>query len=160
MKKTTKGTSVFSGALGLFQPKANKVKTRSARKSSAKVLTKKNGQSNQAGAASFRSAEIEFEDCACDAVKALGGKRLLLRDVPLIPVQDCDKPNCSCSYTRYSDRRLWTEDRRAFYSLKTSHYIQSDSKERRYVQDRRATQDFVAGASDSLEDFESWFNET
>jgi hypothetical protein len=159
MKRTTKGTSIFSGARGLFQPKANKVKARSARKSSAKVLTKQKGQSNQAVAGSFRSAEIEFEDCACDAVKALGGQRLLLRNVPLLPVPDCDKPNCKCSYVRYNDRRLWSEDRRAFYSLKTSHYIQGDSKERRKMQDRRTTQDAVAGASDSLEDFEAWFNE-
>ena len=159
MKRTTKGTSFFSGALGLLQPKAKKMKARSARKSSAKVWKKHNGQSNQDSAASFRSAEIEFEACACDAVKALRGQRLLLSDVPLLPVPDCDKPNCKCSYVRYTDRRLWTDDRRAFYSLKTSHYIQSDSQERRKVQDRRATQDFDAGPSDSLEDFESWFKE-
>ena len=160
MKRTNKGSSIFSEALGLFQPKPTKVKSRTARKSGAKILTKRNGRSRRAGVVNFRAAEIEFEDCACDAVKALGGQRLLLREVPRIPVPDCDKPNCTCSYVRYNDRRLWTEDRRAFYGFKTSHYIQGDSRERREVQDRRATKESVAGESDSLEDFESWFNAT
>jgi len=157
MSRTQKGTSVFSGVLGVFKSSSSKVKKRSARKPSAGVLSKKNKQASKASTAGFRAAEIEFDDCACEAVMAMQGQRFLVRDVPPIPVPDCDKPNCQCSYVRYRDRRHWTEDRRATYSLKTSHYIQSDSKERRLVQDRRAADESTGAASNSLEDFESWF---
>jgi hypothetical protein len=157
MSRTAKGTSIFSGALGFFQSKPTKVIKRSARKSSAGVLSKKNKQASRTSTARFRSAEIEFDDCACDAVKAIQGQRFLVRDVLRLPVPDCDKPNCQCSYVRYNDRRIWTEDRRAFYSLKTSHYIQSENKERRKTEDRRAANESAGAASDSPEDYESWF---
>ena len=157
MSRTPKGTSFFSGVLGFFQSSPSKVHKQSARKSSAGILSKKNKQVSRVSAALFRAAEIEFEDCACDAVKALQGQRFLVSNVPRIPVPDCDQPSCQCTYSRYNDRRLWTEDRRAFYSLKTSHYIQGDNKERRKVQDRRAADNADGAAPDSLEDLESWF---
>ena len=157
MSRTVKGTSGFSGVLGFFKSNPSKVKKRSARKSSAGVLTRKNKQASRASTAGFGAAEIKFDDCACEAVMAMQGQRFLVRDVPPLPVPDCDKPNCKCSYARYRDRRHWTEDRRAFYSLKTSHYIQGDGKERRLVQDRRSADDSTGVASNSPEDFESWF---
>ena len=157
MSGTTQGTSLFSGVLGFFQSKPTKVKKRSARKSSTGVLSKKNKQVSRTSTARFRAAEIEFDDCGCDAVKAMQGQRFLVRDAPRLPVPDCDKPNCQCSYVRYNDRRLWSEDRRVFYSLKTSHYVQSDNKERRKSQGRRAADESVGAESYSLEDFESWF---
>jgi hypothetical protein len=157
MSRTTKDTSMFSRALGFFKSRPSKVKKRSARKSNAGVLSKKNKQVSRTSTARFRAAEIEFDDCACEAVKAMQGQRLLVRDVPRLPLPDCDKPSCQCSYVRYKDRRIWTEDRRAFYSLKTSHYIQGDGKERRKVQDRRAADESAGGAPDSLDDMESWF---
>lgn len=157
MNRTPTGTSIFSGARGFFQSRPAKVKKRSARKSSGQILLKKNRQANRANIACFRAAEIEFEDCACDAVKTLQGRRFLVSEVPRIPVPDCDKTNCQCSYVRYSDRRLWSEDRRAFFGLNTSHYIQGDSKERRKLQDRRADQNSAGAASDSFDEFESWF---
>lgn len=147
---------MFSGALGFIQSRPSKVKKRSARKTSAKILSNRNKHASRAGATRFRAAEIEFEDCACDAVKAMQGQRFLVRDVPRIPVPDCDKSNCRCSYVRYNDRRLWTEDRRAFFGLKTSHYVQGDSQERRKVQDRRTAAECADSEPDSLENIEAW----
>lgn len=155
MSRATKSTSLFSRALSLFQSKPAGLGKRSPRRSSTGVVSKKRKPAD--GAARYRAAEIESGDCACDAVKAIQGIRFLVREVPRLPVPDCDKPNCQCSYIRYNDRRIWTEDRRAFYSLHSSHYIQGESKDRRKSEFRRAADASAGAASGSLDDFESWF---
>ena len=54
----------------------------------------------------FRAAEIiPGNDGACAAARGLAGKRFLAKQVPLIPLRDCDYPNCHCSYRRHPDRR-------------------------------------------------------
>jgi hypothetical protein len=41
----------------------------------------------------------------CEAMRALAGKRLLVRDAPLLPLPGCDQPMCGCQYKFSSDRR-------------------------------------------------------
>ena len=85
-------------------------------------------------------------------------QRFLVKNVPPIPVPDCDSPNCQCSYIRYKDRRLWTEDRRARFSRNADVYRQGDRKDRRRVEDRRVSADSRARSFDAdLDDFESWY---
>ena len=55
----------------------------------------------------FRAAEvIPGNDGACLAARELAGKRFLTRQVPIIPLRDCNYPNCHCTYRRHRDRRL------------------------------------------------------
>ena len=55
----------------------------------------------------FRAAEvIPGNDGACFAARELAGKRFLTRQVPKIPLRDCNYPNCHCTYRRHRDRRL------------------------------------------------------
>lgn len=57
----------------------------------------------------FRAAEvIPGNDGACAAARELAGKRFLARQVPMIPLRDCDYPNCHCTYRRHRDRRHMT----------------------------------------------------
>lgn len=42
---------------------------------------------------------------ACPAVLAIAGKRYLSRDLPKLPLPDCDKAHCECGYRRHRDRR-------------------------------------------------------
>ena len=155
MDRTPKGSLFFPGVLKKLYPRPTKVKAGSARKTSARMHTKKKQRANPDQANAYRSAEIECQDCACDAAKKLAGTRFLLSDVPLIPVPDCTSPNCKCSYTRYKDRRSWAGDRRALFTLHNEHRI-SDSSERREKESRRAGDDATGVASDDDSDFESW----
>ena len=57
----------------------------------------------------FRSAEIIPGNAgACLAARELAGKRFLAKKVPMIPLRDCNYPNCHCSYRRHLDRRQLT----------------------------------------------------
>jgi hypothetical protein len=164
MSKTPETPTVFFSALKLFGKKPAsrkpvKTRTRSARKASAKVLTnrRKNTEPNMSSA--YRAALIEFEDCACDAVKELAGKRLLVSEIPKIPVPDCTSPNCKCTYVRYRDRRSEYNDRRSFTVMRGSNlYTQTGNKERRRTEDRRKSDSSNYGASEESLEFEKWCN--
>jgi len=157
MSRTTKGTSIFSGALGLFQSRPRKISRAAASRNGTRALSKKQGK-GRSGPNPYQSAEIEFDpQCACDAVKRIAGRRFLVRDVPTIPVPDCDVTGCKCTYIRFKDRRLWVEDRRAHYSLATDLYRKGDKQDRRRRKDRRVSEESVARGATAQDDFESWF---
>lgn len=42
---------------------------------------------------------------ACNAVRALAGKRFLSRKMPKLPLPECDRPQCECGYKYHKDRR-------------------------------------------------------
>ena len=46
----------------------------------------------------------------CEAASGLAGERFLTDEAPLLPLADCDQPDCGCRYQHYTDRR--TDDRR------------------------------------------------
>ena len=154
MDRTPKGSSFFPGVFKMLYSKPTRVKAQTARKASARINAKQKQRGNLDQADAYRSAEIEFEDSACDAVKKLEGTRFLLSDVPLIPVPDCTLPDCKCSYIRYKDRRSWSEERRALFKLHNEPRT-GDSSERRKNEGRRASDDETGDASDDF-DFESW----
>lgn len=88
----------------------------------------------------FAGAEvIPRKDCCCDAVRAIAGRRFLSREVPLIPLRDCDQPNCACTYRRYAERR--TSVRRAVdlgAGFDSRLGQQSDDRRRAHIPGRRA----------------------
>jgi hypothetical protein len=42
---------------------------------------------------------------ACAAARALGDRRFLSRDAPVLPLKDCDSAECTCRYEHFEDRR-------------------------------------------------------
>ena len=56
--------------------------------------------------ARFRGVQLNpnHDDC-CDAVRASIGQRFLSRDVPMLPLDDCDSEDCRCTYELFDDRR-------------------------------------------------------
>jgi len=59
-----------------------------------------------------------LNDC-CREVKALNGKRFLVRNAPILPLAGCEMAECQCRYVRFNDRRQ--EPRRdSEYGIKTS----------------------------------------
>jgi hypothetical protein len=54
----------------------------------------------------FNAVEvIPRKDASCEAVRAIAGQRFLPEEAPLVPLPDCDEPNCDCTYRRFDDRR-------------------------------------------------------
>jgi hypothetical protein len=54
----------------------------------------------------YRGAEVIAAEDACDASKTLATVRLLAADVPLLPLNTCDRPaTCKCKYRHFDDRR-------------------------------------------------------
>jgi len=85
------------------------------RRSSNKKGATKKGKSNAArkgGAVAsgtgskFQAVAISsgLNDC-CREVKALAGKRFLMRSAPTLPLKNCDLSECNCRYIKYQDRR-------------------------------------------------------
>lgn len=58
----------------------------------------------------YQAAALRCGPGACQAAQKLDGQRMLARDIPLIPLTDCDQADCQCHYERFDDRR--TEHRR------------------------------------------------
>ena len=137
MTRTTKGSSYFSGVVAFFRGKPQNIKSSTARKASARVQTR---QSPGASADShpYRAAEIVCEHNACPAAAELAGKRFLLREVPRIPLADCTSRNCACTYVRHKDRRSWSGNRRAEFSMRTKLFPTLGHDERRRRIGRRS----------------------
>lgn len=54
----------------------------------------------------FAGAEIVVQrGSCCEAARAIAGKRFLAKEIPLVPLRDCDTQQCTCSYRRFHDRR-------------------------------------------------------
>ncbi len=93
----------------------------------------------------YRATSIVFDDAACDAVKALGGKRFLDRDrdVPRLPLKDCSNSQCTCKYAHHDDRRDSSEDRRHPSALKSELYERGSDPNRREKKRGRRKSDWA-----------------
>lgn len=81
----------------------------------------------------YRATSIQADADACGAVKTVAGKRYLdtERDLPVLPLPECDAGRCNCRYQRYEDRRDSEEDQRHPSALKSELYDQTGKPDRR-----------------------------
>jgi len=81
----------------------------------------------------FGAVEIRIRSGACGAARALEGQRFLSKNAPALPLGTCAAAQCSCSFSKLSDRRT---DGRRFQQggLTASLFIASN---RRTKRDRR-----------------------
>jgi hypothetical protein len=151
MNRTPKGSSYLSGVLDLLLGKPRKIKATTVRKSAAQVLGKQK-QPIPAETYPYRAAEITRGQGACAAAIAISGKRLLLQEVPLLPLPDCTSRKCNCTYIRHKDRRSLTSNRRAEFSMQTRLYSTYADEDRRRRRGRRAEDE----ESVTEFDFDKW----
>lgn len=59
----------------------------------------------------YHCVVIRHSPKACAAVKRLSGRRLLSKEVPRLPLPECDADVCTCRYAHFADRRQG-DDRR------------------------------------------------
>jgi len=91
---------------------------------------------NEAPVAAFHAVEIRCTEGACQAAKDAGGKRYLATEVPLMPLEQCDRRDqCECSYRHFQDRR---HGPRRTADDAVSSRAHTDCVERRRSESRRA----------------------
>ncbi len=86
----------------------------------------------------YHAVSIKFEANACDAAKAMTGRRFLASAAPRLPLPDCNVLECRCRFAHHDDRRSGNDRRSPFgargYSPSGSG---SFEKERRVGSERR-----------------------
>ena len=92
---------------------------------------------------------------ACDAAKALIGKRFLATQAPIFPIDGCDVASCSCGYRHHGDRR---DGQRRELNIGISGQFRIGD-DRRVVSDRREERQRSDGeADDEPTDYSIYFD--
>jgi hypothetical protein len=81
----------------------------------------------------WRATSIVHDTRACEAVKAIGGRRFLdtEKQLPKLPLPECNAERCNCKYVHHEDRREESEDRRSPNALQAELYDRSGEVNRR-----------------------------
>ncbi len=85
----------------------------------------------------YRAVAIKYSENACDAAKAMTGRRFLSNAAPRLPLPECDFPKCRCKFAHYGDRRTGRERRSPFAPAAVTGSTGSFQRERRERTDRR-----------------------
>jgi hypothetical protein len=94
---------------------------------------------NSTKANPYRATAIVSGENNCQAAKAIGEKRFLVadRDIPRLPLTNCDVANCTCTYSHYEDRRNEDGERRGPMGLHSELHQYFGQMERRVKRGRR-----------------------
>ena len=84
----------------------------------------------------FHAVSLAPAGHACEAAKAIEGKRFLSTAAPRIPLPDCDVATCNCQFIHHKDRRRASDRRKQFRKINIGE-TGALQKERRYRGDRR-----------------------
>ncbi len=89
----------------------------------------------------YHAVSIKFDAKACNAAKALEGRRFLATAAPKLPLPDCDVLDCKCRFVHHKDRRTGKDRRSPFggggFGAGTGRF----DSEQRAGKDRRADRD-------------------
>ena len=85
----------------------------------------------------YRAVAIKYSENACDAAKAMTGRRFLSNAAPRLPLPECDFLECRCQFANHDDRRAGRDRRSPFDPTGATDGTGSYEKERRERTDRR-----------------------
>ncbi len=85
----------------------------------------------------YHAVSIRFPKDACDAAKAMAGRRFLATAAPQLPLPDCDATACTCRFAHHDDRRSGKDRRSPFSPTSTIVGTGSYEVEKRAGGDRR-----------------------
>jgi hypothetical protein len=108
---------------------------RKAEKSSERPLPPRPASAGSTSA--FHAVSIKLGANACEAAKAMAGKRFLSGAAPRIPLGDCNVLECKCRFVHHKDRRH-NDDRRSPFGQGLSSATGTHPTEQRRAGDRRA----------------------
>jgi hypothetical protein len=87
----------------------------------------------------YRATAIVGCKNVCAAVSEIAGKRFLVsdRNVPPLPLSNCNAVKCTCTYAHYEDRRSYDGDRRGPVGLQSELHRYLGQVEQRVKPGRR-----------------------
>ena len=91
----------------------------------------------KAGESQFHAVSIKITGTACDAAKAMTGRRFLSAAAPKLPLPDCDVLECNCRFVHHKDRRSGKDRRSPFSPAGFGGGTGSFERDKRQVKDRR-----------------------
>ena len=89
----------------------------------------------------YHAVAIKYSENACDAAKAMTGRRFLSNAAPRLPLPECDFLECRCQFAHYKDRRAGRDRRSPFATSGAGGATGSYARERRERTDRRKQED-------------------
>jgi LPXTG-motif cell wall-anchored protein len=89
------------------------------------------------GRSAYHAVSIKFDEGACEAAKAMGGRRFLANAAPRLPLPECDALECRCRFVHHADRRSGRDRRSPFAAAGYGGGTGSFEKERRGTSGRR-----------------------
>ena len=92
-----------------------------------------------AATSQFHSVSLKIAGTACDAAKAMTGRRFLATAAPKLPLPDCDVLECSCRFVHHKDRRTGKDRRSPFSPAGFGGGTGSFKRDQREGEDRRQT---------------------
>lgn len=92
----------------------------------------------------FHAVAIKYSENACNAAKAMTGRRFLANAAPRLPLPECDFLECRCQFAHYEDRRAPRDRRSPFTAAGVAGATGSFERERRQRSDRRKADDQIA----------------
>jgi len=91
----------------------------------------------------YHAVSLKYSSNACDAAKAMTGRRFLAGAAPRLPLKGCDAPECRCGFAHHSDRRSGNDRRNPFNPATYAGGTGTFKVERRVQRDRRRSGDAI-----------------
>lgn len=85
----------------------------------------------------FHAVSLKYSEKACNAAKAMTGRRFLSSAAPRLPLPDCDVLECRCTFSHHKDRRSGSDRRSPFTPAAYSGSTGAYERERREQRGRR-----------------------
>lgn len=101
------------------------------------AAAKKTDDSGTKARGAYHAVAIKYSENACDAAKAMTGRRFLASAAPRLPLPECNYADCRCQFAHYDDRRTARDRRSPFAPAGPSGNSGSYQKDRRQNGDRR-----------------------
>ena len=87
----------------------------------------------------FRAVAMQYSENACDAAKAMTGRRFLATEAPELPLKECDFDDCRCTFDHFSDRRSKSDRRAPFAHPGQTERTGTFEREKRQADRRKNT---------------------
>jgi hypothetical protein len=92
---------------------------------------------NVKSTSAFHAVSLKYSSTACDAAKAMTGRRFLSGAAPVLPLPGCDADACNCGFAHHEDRRSGKDRRNPFNPATFGGGTGTFKTERRQRGDRR-----------------------
>ena len=87
----------------------------------------------------FHAVSLKVTGNACNAAKAMTGRRFLAAAAPKLPLPECDVLECNCRFVHHKDRRSGKDRRSPFSPAGFGGGTGSFERDQREGKDRRKT---------------------